>query len=140
MSENIKVTYYLDVTSSWCYWAEPAWAELRQRYAKMPVDFGWAIALHSAESAAEHEEGLGWVRWLFQSVRAQSEALLFSSDAQSRVGVITDWQGFIEKTFLPAAAPALAPTPVWRSGATPMLGRGTRTTRCWPDRRSASSA
>ena len=42
---NTKVTYYLDVVSSWCYWAEPAWAELKQRYAKAPVEFHWAIAL-----------------------------------------------------------------------------------------------
>ena len=42
---NVKVTYYLDVVSSWCYWAEPAWAELKQRYAKAPVEFHWAIAL-----------------------------------------------------------------------------------------------
>jgi predicted DsbA family dithiol-disulfide isomerase len=42
---NVKVTYYLDVTSSWCYWAEPAWRELKQKYAKAPVQFDWAIAL-----------------------------------------------------------------------------------------------
>ena len=42
---NIKITYYLDVTSSWCCWAEPAWAELKQRYAKSPVEFDWKIAL-----------------------------------------------------------------------------------------------
>lgn len=42
---NVKITYYLDVVSSWCYWAELAWAELKQRYAKSPVEFHWAIAL-----------------------------------------------------------------------------------------------
>ena len=42
---NIKITYYLDVVSSWCYWAEPAWRELKQKYAKSPVEFDWAIAL-----------------------------------------------------------------------------------------------
>jgi predicted DsbA family dithiol-disulfide isomerase len=42
---NVKVTYYLDVVSSWCYWAEPAWAELKARYAKLPVEFDWKIAL-----------------------------------------------------------------------------------------------
>jgi predicted DsbA family dithiol-disulfide isomerase len=42
---NITVTYFLDVVSSWCYWAEPAWRELKQRYAGSPVDFRWAIAL-----------------------------------------------------------------------------------------------
>ena len=42
---NVKITYYLDVVSSWCYWAEPAWAELKRRYARAPVEFGWSIAL-----------------------------------------------------------------------------------------------
>lgn len=40
---NVKVTYYLEVISSWCFWAEPAWAELKQRYAGQ-VEFGWKIA------------------------------------------------------------------------------------------------
>ena len=39
----MKITYYLEVLSSWCYWAEPAWAELKQRYAGR-VDFQWEIA------------------------------------------------------------------------------------------------
>lgn len=42
---NIRITYYLEVISSWCYWAEPAWAELKQRYARQPVEFGWKLAL-----------------------------------------------------------------------------------------------
>jgi predicted DsbA family dithiol-disulfide isomerase len=28
-----------------CYWAEPAWRELKQKYAKSPVEFDWVIAL-----------------------------------------------------------------------------------------------
>lgn len=39
----MDITYYLEVTSSWCFWAEPAWAELRRRYAGR-VDFHWKIA------------------------------------------------------------------------------------------------
>jgi predicted DsbA family dithiol-disulfide isomerase len=42
---NVRVTYFLDVTSSWCYWAEPAWAALKERYADKPVEFAWKIAL-----------------------------------------------------------------------------------------------
>jgi predicted DsbA family dithiol-disulfide isomerase len=42
---SVKVLYYLDVVSSWCYWAEPAWAELKRRYAHAPVQFDWAISL-----------------------------------------------------------------------------------------------
>lgn len=40
----MKVTYFIEVLSSWCYWAEPAWAELKSRYADR-VDFSWKIAL-----------------------------------------------------------------------------------------------
>jgi predicted DsbA family dithiol-disulfide isomerase len=42
---RIRVTYYLDVMSSWCLWAEPAWAELRACCADRPVSFDWRIAL-----------------------------------------------------------------------------------------------
>jgi predicted DsbA family dithiol-disulfide isomerase len=40
----MKVTYYLEVMSSWCYWVEPVWAELKARYAGR-VEFEWRIAL-----------------------------------------------------------------------------------------------
>jgi len=42
---QITVTYYLEVISSWCYWAEPAWAELKQHCAGKPVVFDWKLAL-----------------------------------------------------------------------------------------------
>ncbi len=42
---RVKITYFLDLTSSWCYWAEPAWAELKRRYANSSVAFDWQIAL-----------------------------------------------------------------------------------------------
>ena len=41
----MKVTYYLEVLSSWCFWAEPTWAELKARYAGRGVVFDWKIAL-----------------------------------------------------------------------------------------------
>ncbi|HWA10008.1 MAG TPA: disulfide bond formation protein DsbA [Opitutaceae bacterium] len=40
----MKVTYYVEIFSSWCLWAEPAWAELKARYAGR-VEFDWRIAL-----------------------------------------------------------------------------------------------
>jgi predicted DsbA family dithiol-disulfide isomerase len=40
----ITVTYYLDVISSWCFWAEPAWVELKTRYAT-DMKFQWKLAL-----------------------------------------------------------------------------------------------
>jgi predicted DsbA family dithiol-disulfide isomerase len=43
----MKVTYHLEVVSSWCYWSEPAWAELKRRYAGR-VAFDWKIAKMTA--------------------------------------------------------------------------------------------
>jgi predicted DsbA family dithiol-disulfide isomerase len=44
----VKITYYLEVISSWCHWAEPTWAELKARYAGR-VQFDWKIALMRPE-------------------------------------------------------------------------------------------
>jgi predicted DsbA family dithiol-disulfide isomerase len=57
---NIKITYYLDVTSSWCYWAEPAWAELKKRYATLPVEFDWQIALLDASGMSKSRAQAEW--------------------------------------------------------------------------------
>jgi len=54
-----KVTYYLEVISSWCYWAEPAWAELKQRYAGK-VEFGWRIAQMPAEAYPQSQAQCDW--------------------------------------------------------------------------------
>ena len=40
----MKVTYYLEVLSSWCHWVDPVWAELKARYAGR-AGFEWKIAL-----------------------------------------------------------------------------------------------
>ena len=57
---NIKITYYLDVTSSWCYWAEPAWTQLKKRCANAPVEFEWQIALLDASSMSKSREQAEW--------------------------------------------------------------------------------
>lgn len=57
---NIKITYYLDVVSSWCYWAEPAWAELKRRYATAPVEFDWKIALLDKDSMSKSRAQVEW--------------------------------------------------------------------------------
>lgn len=57
---KVKITYYLDIVSSWCYWAEPAWAELKQRYAKAPVEFGWAIALLDETGMSKSRTQADW--------------------------------------------------------------------------------
>jgi predicted DsbA family dithiol-disulfide isomerase len=41
---RLTATNYLDVISSWCFWATPAREELRGRY-RDQVDFNWKIAL-----------------------------------------------------------------------------------------------
>jgi len=56
---KLKITYYLDVASSWCFWAESAWAALRERYDGC-VDFEWKIALMDAASLPASREQLGW--------------------------------------------------------------------------------
>jgi predicted DsbA family dithiol-disulfide isomerase len=56
---QLRVTYYLDVASSWCFWAEPAWAALKDRYRER-VNFEWKIALMDAAALPISREQLGW--------------------------------------------------------------------------------
>lgn len=56
---RLTVTYYLDVTSSWCYWTEPAWAELKKRYQDR-VDFQWKIALMDSSGLPTSHEQHEW--------------------------------------------------------------------------------
>lgn len=55
----MKITYYLEVISSWCYWAEPAWTELQQRYAGR-VAFDWKIALMPPEAFPKSRAQCEW--------------------------------------------------------------------------------
>lgn len=55
----MKITYYLDVTSSWCFWAEPAWVELREKFAGR-VEFSWKIALLDAAALPPTLDALEW--------------------------------------------------------------------------------
>lgn len=55
----IRVTYYLDVVSSWCWWAEPAWAELKDRYAER-AEFDWKTALIPADALPATREQEEW--------------------------------------------------------------------------------
>jgi len=56
---RISVTYYLDVISSWCFWAEPAWAELKRRYHDK-VEFQWKIALLDQKALPISREQEEW--------------------------------------------------------------------------------
>ena len=40
----MKITYYLEVLSSWCTWVEPTWDVLKARY-QGRAEFEWKIAL-----------------------------------------------------------------------------------------------
>jgi predicted DsbA family dithiol-disulfide isomerase len=55
----MKVTYYLDVFSSWCTWVEPTWAELKSRYAGR-AEFEWKIALMNPEAFPVSREQCDW--------------------------------------------------------------------------------
>jgi predicted DsbA family dithiol-disulfide isomerase len=56
---RIIVTYYLDVVSSWCFWSEPAWAELKKRY-EGRVEFQWKIALMDKSGLPTSPEQHDW--------------------------------------------------------------------------------
>jgi len=55
----MKVTYYLEVLSSWCHWVEPVWAELKQRYAGR-AEFEWKIALMNPEDFPVSQKQCDW--------------------------------------------------------------------------------
>src|SRR5437764_10728899 len=56
---TITVTDYLDVVSSWCFWSEPTWAELKARYAGR-VEFQWKIALMDPNGLPTSREQEQW--------------------------------------------------------------------------------
>ena len=57
----ITVTDYLDVISSWCFWSEPTWAELKKRYnSDGRVEFRWKIALMDSSGLPTSREQEQW--------------------------------------------------------------------------------
>src|SRR6516165_5409070 len=56
---TITVTDYLDVISSWCFWCEPTWAELKRRYDGR-VQFQWKIALMDPTGLATSRDQEQW--------------------------------------------------------------------------------
>ena len=56
---RLLITNYLDVISSWCHWAIPAWQELRARYGDR-VDFQWKIALMDKTGLPPTREHTEW--------------------------------------------------------------------------------
>jgi predicted DsbA family dithiol-disulfide isomerase len=55
----VKATYFLEVVSSWCHWAEPAWSELKSRFAGQ-VEFNWKIALMDASGLPTSRAQCEW--------------------------------------------------------------------------------
>jgi predicted DsbA family dithiol-disulfide isomerase len=56
---RITVTDYLEVVSSWCFWSEPTWAELKRRY-QGRVEFQWKIALMDPNGLPTSREQEQW--------------------------------------------------------------------------------
>ena len=55
----MKITYYLEILSSWCAWAEPIWTDLQARYAGR-VEFQWKIALMNPGDFPVSREQCDW--------------------------------------------------------------------------------
>lgn len=55
----MRITYYFEVISSWCYWAEPAWSELQRRYAGR-IEFQWRLALLDASGLPTSRDQCDW--------------------------------------------------------------------------------
>src|SRR5450432_168371 len=56
---SVKITYYLEVLSSWCYWVEPTWVELKKRNAGK-AEFNWKIAQMPADAYPVSKEQAEW--------------------------------------------------------------------------------
>ena len=55
----MKITYYLEVLSSWCHWVEPVWAGLKARYSGR-AEFEWRIALMRREDFPVSRSQCDW--------------------------------------------------------------------------------
>jgi predicted DsbA family dithiol-disulfide isomerase len=56
---RVTLTDYLDVVSSWCFWSEPTWAELKKRY-EGRVMFQWKVALMDQKGLPTSREQEEW--------------------------------------------------------------------------------
>jgi predicted DsbA family dithiol-disulfide isomerase len=55
----MKVTYYLEVISSWCHWVEPVWAELKVRY-KGRAEFDWKVSNMRSDDYPVSKDQCDW--------------------------------------------------------------------------------
>lgn len=55
----MRITYFVEILSSWCHWAEPAWDELKARLSGR-AEFQWRIALMRPEDFPPSREACNW--------------------------------------------------------------------------------
>jgi predicted DsbA family dithiol-disulfide isomerase len=55
----MKVTYFVEILSSWCHWVEPTWAELKRRY-EGRAEFEWKIALMNPQDFPVSRSQCDW--------------------------------------------------------------------------------
>ena len=92
---TVTVTDYLDVVSSWCFWSEPTWAELKRRYDGR-IQFQWKIALMDPSGLPTSR---GQEQWFYR----RSGMLM-----RSPFMLNTDWYDASLKEWLPPNAVAEA--------------------------------
>ena len=85
---KVTVTDYLDVVSSWCFWSEPTWAELKRRY-EGRVTFQWKIALMDPTGLPTSREQEQWF-YRRSGIMNRSPFMLN-----------TDWYDASQKEWLP---------------------------------------
>jgi predicted DsbA family dithiol-disulfide isomerase len=59
---KVRVIYYLDIISSWCFTAEAAWSTLKHHYREIgaPVTFEWRVALMDESGMPSSKEQMAW--------------------------------------------------------------------------------
>ncbi|MGH8017718.1 MAG: DsbA family oxidoreductase [Opitutaceae bacterium] len=55
----VKITYFVEILSSWCHWAEPAWDAVKARFGSA-VECEWKIALMNPAGFPESREQCDW--------------------------------------------------------------------------------
>ena len=70
----IRVTYFLEVLSSWCHWSEPTWAKLQSSYSEV-AEFEWKIALMDAAAFPVSREQCDWFYRRSGTIRRSPEKL-----------------------------------------------------------------
>jgi len=55
----LKITYFIEIMSSWCHWAEPAWDSLKARFGS-GIEFSWKIGLMNRGDFPATREACDW--------------------------------------------------------------------------------